>query len=83
MRKAVEQLKTEIHAGEKWRITLEKRRFTKYHTIEIIKNIAELIDEKVDLKNPDKILHINIIGKYAGISILKPNDTFSTSQASI
>jgi tRNA acetyltransferase TAN1 len=83
MKRAVEQLKTEIHAGEKWRITLEKRRFTKYHKIEIIKNIAKLIDEKVDLKNPDKILHIDIIGKYAGIAVLKSSDIFSTSQVSI
>ena len=81
IKKAVERLKTEIHAGEKWRIILEKRRFTKHHKIEIIKNIAELVDEKVDLKNPDKTLRIDIIGRYAGISILKPNDMFSTSHA--
>lgn len=83
MKKAVEQLKTEIHSGEKWRITLEKRRFTKYHKTEIIESIAELIEEKVDLKNPDKILRIDIIGKYAGIAILKPKDIFSTSQVLI
>jgi len=82
MKKTVEQLKTQIHPGEKWRITLEKRRFTKYHKIEIIKSVAELIDEKVDLKNPEKILRIDIIGKYAGISVLKPNDIFSTLQLS-
>jgi tRNA acetyltransferase TAN1 len=82
MKKAVEKLKTEIHVGEKWRITLEKRRFTKYHKIEIIESLAELIAEKVDLKNPDKILHIDIIGKYAGIAVLKPNDVFSTSRVS-
>jgi tRNA(Ser,Leu) C12 N-acetylase TAN1 len=79
MKKTVERLKIEIQTGEKWRITLEKRRFTKYHKIEIISNIAELIDGKVDLKNPDKILHIDIIGKYAGISVLRPDDIFSIS----
>jgi len=82
LKKAVEQLKTEIQVGEKWRITLEKRRFTKYHKIEIIRNVAELIDEKVDLKNPDKILRIEIIGKYAGIAILKPDELFSTARVS-
>jgi len=79
MKKVVEQLKTEIHKGEKWRMTVEKRRFTKYHKIEIIKSMAELIDEKVDLENPDKILRIDIIGKYAGISVLRPKDMFSIS----
>lgn len=82
MKKVVEQVKNEIHKGEKWRITLEKRRFTKYHKIEIIESIAELIDEKVDLENPDKILRIDIIGRYAGISVLKPNDIFSVSRVS-
>jgi len=82
LKKAADQLKTEIHVGEKWRITLEKRRFTKYHKIEIIRSIAELIDEKVDLKNPDKILYIEIIGKYAGIAILRPDDLFSTAGVS-
>jgi tRNA(Ser,Leu) C12 N-acetylase TAN1 len=43
----------------------------------IIKNIAELIDEKIDLKNPDNILRIALIGKYAEISILKSSDIFS------
>jgi tRNA acetyltransferase TAN1 len=59
---------------------VEKRRYTRYHKIEIIEKVAELINEKVDLKNPDKILHIEIIGKYAGISLLTPRDTFSVAK---
>ena len=61
-------------------MTIEKRRYTQRHKTEIIKEIAELINQKVDLKNPDKILGIDVIGKYAGISLLKPKEIFSTSK---
>jgi len=81
MREAVEALRNKIRAGEKWRMIVEKRRYTQHHKIEIIKELAELIDEKVDLENPDKILRVEIIGKYAGFSILAPQDIFSVSKA--
>jgi len=80
MKTVVMQLRNRIRRGERWRMTLEKRRYTRYHKDEIIRELAELINEKVDLKNPDKILRIDIIGKYAGISVLEPKDTFSTSK---
>jgi len=80
MREAVAQLKNKIQEGEKWRMTVEKRRYTQYHKIEIIRELAELIDEKVDLEEPDKILRIDIIGKYAGLSVLTPQDIFSVAK---
>lgn len=78
MKEAVAGLRDKIQPGERWRITLEKRRFTLYHKIDIIQELAQLIDEKVDLEKPDKILRVDIIGKYAGISVLSPHDVFST-----
>jgi len=80
MRTAVEQVKGEIKQGERWRMTVEKRRYTLYHKVDIIKMLAEHIGEKVDLKNPDKILRIEIIGKYAGVAILSSEETFSTTK---
>lgn len=80
MKTAVKQVKDKIKHGERWRITLEKRRYTLYHKIDIIKALAELIDEKVDLTNPDKILRIDIMGKYTGVSVLSPGEIFSTTK---
>ena len=77
LKEGVRKLRNKIHAGERWRMTVEKRRYTQYHKIEIITELAELIDEKVNLENPEKILRIDIIGKYAGISVLTPKDIFS------
>ncbi len=83
MKNAVQVLRNKIQVGEKWRMIVEKRRYTRYHKMEIITALAELIDEKVDLENPDKILRVDIVGKYAGFSILTPQDIFSVSKALI
>jgi tRNA acetyltransferase TAN1 len=61
-------------------MTVEKRRYSQHHKIEIIRELADLIDEKVDLENPEKILRVDIIGRYAGISVLRPQDIFSVSK---
>jgi len=80
MKEAVMNVREKIREGERWRMTVEKRRYTRYHKIEIINELAELIQEKVDLKNPDKIVRIDIIGKYAAVSVLSPKEIFSTTR---
>ncbi len=80
MREAVLKLRDQIRPGERWRMTVEKRRYTLHHKIDIINELAELIDEKVDLRNPDKVVRIDIIGKNAGVSVLSPQHIFSTTR---
>lgn len=80
MKNIVAEVKDQIKTGEKWAMEVEKRRYTKYHTIEIIKALADLIEEKVDLSKPDKILRIEIIGEFAGITVLKPDEIFSITK---
>ena len=77
MKEGVRKLKNRIHSGEKWRMTVEKRRYSLHHKIEVIRELADLIHEEVDLKNPEKIIRVDIIGRYAGMSVLKPTDIFS------
>ena len=81
IKEGVSGIKGGISKGEKWRMTVEKRRYTEHHKSEIIREVAELIEEKVDLEKPDKILRIEIIGRYAGLAILKPDETFSVAKA--
>jgi tRNA acetyltransferase TAN1 len=82
MANGIVMLKNKIAKGDKWMMVVEKRRYTRYHKIEIIKYLAEFIDEKVDLKNPDKIVRIDIIGNNAGMSVIKPDEIFSVATAS-
>lgn len=77
MKEGVRQLRNRIHAGERWRMIVEKRRYNQYHKIEIIRELADLIDEKVDLENPEKIFRVDITGRYAGMTVAKPTDIFS------
>lgn len=77
MKEAVMGMRDSIKEGETWRMTVEKRRYTAHHRIEIIKALAELIEAKVDLTHPDKILRIDLIGRYAAISVLTPEEIFS------
>jgi tRNA acetyltransferase TAN1 len=83
LKAAVEKVRDKIGKGERWRITLEKRRYTLHHRIDIIRALAELIDERVDLTNPDKILRIDIIGRFAGVSVLSPDEVFSATRLAV
>ena len=71
---AVSRLKEQIRLGERWSMEVELRRFTSIHKMEIIEPLAELIDEKVDLRNPEKTVRIEILGNAAAVSALKPED---------
>jgi tRNA acetyltransferase TAN1 len=73
----VARLRDAIGPNETWRMTVETRRYTTLHKIDIIKKAAELIDRRVDLENPKKIVRIDILGNQAGISVLKPEEIFS------
>ena len=78
MKEALEELASQIEEGETWRMTVEKRRYSGLHKSEIIRELAEVIDRKVDLENPDKVVMVEIIGGQAGISVLQPEELFSS-----
>jgi len=65
-----------IPPGEKFRITVEKRH-TQLGTMDIIKAAAEGIDRPVDLKNPQWIVLIEVVGALTGISVIRPDDIMS------
>jgi tRNA acetyltransferase TAN1 len=66
----------QISDNETYKIIVNKRRIHN-EKIEIIERIAKDIHKSVDLEHPDKIIRLEIIGKYTGISILKDEDVFS------
>ncbi len=70
------ELASGLAEGESFRMTVEKR-FTSTHSREIIDAVAPNIKNRVDLENPDKILLIEVLGGYTGISLIKPTDAIS------
>jgi tRNA acetyltransferase TAN1 len=68
----VEVQKVRMGAGETFRVTLEKRK-TDIRSLEVIEAVATVIDNVVDLENPDWVVLVEIMGKRTGISIIRNN----------
>ena len=66
------RLAEKIPGDESFRVTLEKRR-TKLRSREVIDAVAERIDRKVDLGDPDWVVLVEIVGKRTGVAVV-PRD---------
>jgi tRNA acetyltransferase TAN1 len=70
------ELAAKIGENETFRVTVEKR-FTSVHARDFIEAAAGVIQRKVDLENPDKILLIEVVGGLTGMSLIKPSDVLA------
>jgi tRNA acetyltransferase TAN1 len=77
--KIVTELRELILKGDTYRISIEKRN-SNISSQELITKIANKIENKVSLENPDKIIQIEILGGKTGISILKKSDILSVEK---
>ena len=69
---AVSERSRAIRDGETFRVSIEKRR-SDVSSKEVIDAIAAKIPRKVDLRDPGKIVLVEIIGRVAGIAVIRPN----------
>jgi tRNA acetyltransferase TAN1 len=76
IRKAAKQLAGKI-GKDTFRITVEKRH-SPVESIEVIRAVAGEIESKVDLENPDWVILIQILGGQTGISVIRPDQMFSS-----
>lgn len=76
IKSAAAELSKKIGPAETFRVTVEKR-FTQLHSKDLIEAAATDLNQKADMKNPDKIIQIEVIGAYTGVSVLKPSDVLS------
>lgn len=74
--KAASDLGLRILPNETFRITA-KSRFSPINPQELILEVADFIDRKVNLTSPNKILLIQILGTITGLSLIKPGDILS------
>lgn len=73
MEKIIKELVKGIRRDEKWKMEINKRHYDILPNSELILKLTEVVDrEKVDLKKPEKIIQVEILGENAGISLLKP-----------
>jgi tRNA acetyltransferase TAN1 len=57
-------------------VTAEKR-FTQISSKELIEAAAAGIKRKVNLSKPDKVVLIEVLGGFTGVSIVKPEEILS------
>jgi len=76
IKKSAQEMALRIEENQTFRVTVEKR-FTELHSKDIIEAVAGDLNRRVDLKNPDWILQIEILGRLTGISLLKPSDVLA------
>jgi tRNA acetyltransferase TAN1 len=76
IKKASLEMSQQIGENESFRVTVEKR-FTEIHSKDIIEAAAGDIKRKVDLKNPQWVLQIEVLGGFTGVSLIKPADVLA------
>ena len=72
IRKAVSEKSEVIREGETFRVSVEKRR-SDVSSKEVIDAIAAKIPRRVDLRDPERIVLVEIIGNVSGISVIPPD----------
>jgi tRNA acetyltransferase TAN1 len=71
IKRVVAELATGLGENETFRVTVEKR-FTTTSSRDIIEAAAKTVQRRVNLDKPDKVVLIEVIGSFTGISVLKP-----------
>ncbi len=66
-----------LNKEDSFKIELKRRKNEIIERDTIIDSLAKLINNRVDLDNPDKIIKIELLGNVSGISFLNPDDIFS------
>ncbi|TFF67776.1 hypothetical protein EU520_01300 [Candidatus Thorarchaeota archaeon] len=70
---AAEGIVDRIGPEEKFRVTVRSR-YTELETMDIIHAVAALLSNPVDLEEPDRIIWIEVVGKWTGVSIFQSED---------
>ena len=76
VKRAAAELAAGIGENETFRVTVEKR-FTALHARDFIEAVATGIQNKVNLDNPDKVLLVEVLGGFTGMSLIKPDEVLS------
>jgi len=76
---AARQLGEQITVGESFKIEIDQRD-SPYERRELIDAIADVVDRKVNLESPDKILQVEVFGEYTALSLARPDEIISITK---
>lgn len=74
---AAKEIASKISNEDTFRITVEKRHSVLSST-DVISAVAQEIKSKVNLEDPDWIVLVEIVASQTGISVIRPNQAFSS-----
>ena len=63
-----------LNKNDSFKIELKRRKNEIIERDAIIESVAKIINNRVDLDNPDKTIRIELLGNVSGISFLNPDD---------
>ncbi len=72
----IKRLTARIPPDSSFRVTVEKRNST-IDSNDLIRNVAKIVLNPVDLDNPKWIIMIQIIGKWVALGVLEPREILS------
>jgi tRNA(Ser,Leu) C12 N-acetylase TAN1 len=79
--KALKAFDKKMDPAKSWKLDLAKRHFDKVGTSELILKLTENIDKpKVDLKTPQIVVKVEILGKKTGLALLAADEIVDTSK---
>lgn len=70
---ATEELLPKIGEEDSFRVTV-RRRHTEIGNMDVVKAVASVIPRRVDLDNPDWTVLVEIVGEWAGVSIMREEE---------
>jgi len=71
------KVRGQIAEGETWCLQIAKRRWERYHAQDIAPSLGRAIDRRVDLRRPDKLVRVDMVGTQTAVSVLRPDEIFS------
>jgi tRNA(Ser,Leu) C12 N-acetylase TAN1 len=81
MEDVVRELRDRIALHETWRLTVEPRPGSLLGTVEVIQALAPLVEARVDLTRPDKILLVDVFADRAALTVVTPAEVLSMAPA--
>ncbi|MEM2936052.1 MAG: THUMP domain-containing protein [Candidatus Bathyarchaeia archaeon] len=77
----VKEFAKRIKPDESWKMEIHKRFYRALHMDELTEKLAHHVNRpKVDLKNPQKTIRIEIVGSEAGLTLLGPKEHLSVNK---
>lgn len=76
IKRVATELASKIKENETFRVTVEKR-FTKLSSKDMVEAAAANIERRVNMTSPDKIVLIEVIGGFTGISVIESTSILS------